>query len=859
MKKNFEFTQDYLDSVTYSALLASFDNSSNIKGDNLFLWVFKYLNQFNFNEFFWKYLWINDTSIVSSYFENIYWNNFSFTFDNSSQVLKFEKNLQISLNNLQKEWIQKVDYLSLLYIATDNLSDDFEQYLFENDIDLDFIKEKIENLIYNTNVTKIWAIVLFEILSKTFDLLNLDPSKLQMMIDAQTQDKKLLDDIIAWVTNPDEDWDEDDAWNTQISSKVKQDDKKLTVEYFGTDLTKEAKDWLLDPVIWRDKEVDSLIYTLLRKTKNNPLLIWEAWVGKTAIIEWFAQRIVSWDVPERLLWKKVYMVDMGSLLAWTKYRWEFEARFKSILDEAADPVNNIILFIDELHTIIGAWNSEWSADAANMIKPMLSRGKIQLIWATTFDEYQKHIEKDAALKRRFQEIMVEEPIREDAIKILLWIREKFEQYHGVNISDEAIDFAIDYSIRYILNKHLPDKAIDLIDEACARKSTLSEKLKNNDDYKKLEKQLEDIQKSMEKAIQEQDYFIAAELKEKEDSIKQNLKTLRTKNNLPKHLRPDVLSDDIWEVLADKLWVPLDKITKSEISKLKDIDKLLKSKILWQDDTVDQIVKAVRRNRLSVVKRNRPIASFVFLWPSWVGKTYLAKLLAQEFFWDEKSLIRVDMSEFGEKHNVSRLIGSAPGYVWYDEWGQLTEAVRRKPYSIVLFDEIEKAAPDVLNILLQILDEWHLKDNKWRLIDFKNTIIILTSNIWSEEFGKKVAKIWFETLSNKKAEEEKFDDTKQRVLDQVKDYLLPEIINRFDGMIVFRPLSKKVLSNIFKTKLEEFFSHWKQKQWIKLPKYTDKKISEIIEKIYEPQYGARPLERYIYDEIEPALIEQVLKL
>jgi len=436
------------------------------------------------------------------------------------------------------------------------------------------------------------------------------------------------------------------------------------------------------------------------------------------------------------------MLDMGSLVAGTKYRGEFEARLKAIIEESVDPMNNIILFIDEIHTIIGAGNAEGSADAANMLKPMLARGKLQLIGATTFDEYQKHIEKDAALKRRFQELTIDEPTEEVAIAILQGLKERFEDYHGVNISDAAIMKAVTYSIRYMMNKHLPDKAIDIIDEACARLSTLQSKLQSNNEWTQVEQRILKIQKDIEQSIEKQDYFKAAELKEEEEELKKKMKGMRQQHALPKHLRPTVEVDNIGQVLADKMGIPVDQVTESEMHKLARLDKDLKLLIHGQDEAVDAVVKAIRRNRLSAVQQRKPIGSFLFLGASGVGKTYLAKLLAKEFFGSDKSLIRVDMSEFMERHSSSKLIGAAPGYVGYEEGGVLTEQVRRKPYSVVLFDEIEKAAPDVLNMMLQIMDEGHLKDNKGRWIDFKNTIIIMTSNIGSDEFGKKQSTIGF---------------------------------------------------------------------------------------------------------------------
>lgn len=463
------------------------------------------------------------------------------------------------------------------------------------------------------------------------------------------------------------------------------------------------------------------------------------------------------------------------------------------------------------------------------------------------------------MKRRFQEVIVEEPTDVESLEILKWLRDKFEEYHGVNIPDEAIERSVKLSTRYILNKYLPDKAIDLLDEACARQSTLSEKLKSNDEYKDAKKKLEQIQTKIEKAILDQDYFAAAELKDEEEQYKHKLKNMRSKNTLPRDMRPSITGFDIWVVLADKMWIPESKVNETEIQKLKNLDMHIKSKVFGQDEAVEKVVSSLRRNRLSVVKKNKPIASYLFLGPSWVGKTYLAKILAKEFFGDEKALIRVDMSEFMEKYSVSKLIGSAPGYVGYDEGWMLTEQVRRRPYSVVLFDEIEKASPDVLNVLLQIMDEWHLKDNKGRWIDFKNTIVILTSNIASEEFGKKVTKIWFATGDERKAVDAHFDSVKEKVMEQVKEKLAPELMNRLDYIVVYKPLDKETLSVIFNDKLNQFLDQWKESKEhdVKLPNFTKSKIRGIIDDIYDPEYGARPLERYIYENIEPELVEQIM--
>ena len=652
--------------------------------------------------------------------------------------------------------------------------------------------------------------------------------------------------------------DGNDEWSKISSSSASEgEEKKLTIEYFGTDITDLANKGKLDPVIWRDKEIQQTVYTLLRKTKNNPLLIWEAGVGKTAIVEGLAQKIIENDVPERLRNKRIFSLDIWSLVAWTKYRWEFEARFKSILEEAIDPLNGIILFVDELHTIIWAWNTEGWADASNMLKPFLARWSLQLIGSTTFDEYQKHIEKDSALKRRFQEINVEEPSRDQAIQILYGIKDKMEEHHGVNILDETIDSCVDLSIRYLMNRYLPDKAIDLLDEACARQSTLTEKLKNDDQYTDIKNELESVQWKIEKAILNQDYFKAAEYKEKEEQLKQRLSELRWKNTLPKHLRKNVEPENIGEVLSYKLWIPAESINASEVKKLKEIDRILKDKVYWQDEAVDAVVKAIRRNRLSVIDRTRPISSFLFLGPSGVGKTYIAQLLASEYFEDSKALIRVDMSEYMERNSSSKLIWSAPWYVGHEEWGMLTEQVKRKPYAVVLFDEIEKASQDVLNVLLQILDEGQLKDSKWKIIDFKNTIIILTSNIGSEEFSKKVPQIWFWPQWESK-EKKDFEFTKEKVMEKLKDQISPELLNRIDYSIVFRPLSRNTLIDIFKKEYKEFADQWRQKKDIHPPKYSNKKIEKIVDEVQDPAYGARPIKRYIYENIEPEIINDLLE-
>jgi ATP-dependent Clp protease ATP-binding subunit ClpC len=599
-----------------------------------------------------------------------------------------------------------------------------------------------------------------------------------------------------------------------------------------------------------------VIYTLLRKTKNNPLLIGEPGVGKTAIVEGLAQRIIAGTVPDKLKGKRIFLLDMGTLVAGTKYRGEFESRMKAILEEAIDPTNNIILFIDELHTIIGAGGQDHN-DAAQMLKPLLSRGKIKLIGATTFDEYQKVIEKDAALKRRFQEVVVNEPDNETTRQIIIGLKQTYEDFHGVQILDEAIDAAISLSKRYILNKQLPDKALDILDEACARESTMQEKLDNDDVYKTTEQKIKKVETQIEKAIDAQDYFAAAELKEQEEKLKKELQNIRSHKNIPTHLRSEIDAKDIGNVLAEKTGIPVNIVNEDEISKLKRLDGTLKESIIGQDEAVDAVVRTLTRSRLSMIEKKKPIGSFLFLGPSGVGKTYLAKLIARDYFGDENAMIRFDMSEFMEKFSVSKLIGSPAGYVGFEEGGGLTEAVRRKPYSVVLFDEIEKASPDVLNILLQILDEGQLKDSKGRMIDFKSTIIVMTSNIGSEEFSKKQVHIGFSTGSEQEIEDKGFDQIKERIMDQLKSHLSPELINRIDYKVIFRPLSKGSLTDIFNKQLHNFLEIWKTNDAVKLPTFTSKQIGEIIDKIYDPQYGARPVERYIQNDIEGDLISMVL--
>ena len=863
-----DYLPDGIVALENAQRIAIAQNQNAINFDHIFWWSYGVIREDKNFPTFSSIVWFNNAKKLDEYYmqwiQNIVKNRKDIPDEHRMRIQKVV--LDEIVKNLNQRHYTRPDFCFLFCTSFLNLSNGNQAIwlLIDDNINVKMCMENCEKLVNNPIARRSGVFAFLQILSKIFKDISLDPSKVQTMININDN----LNELEAFlkendVSNPEnsvesEIWqDYDQNIDANWTATKKKEEKKLNIEYFGTDLTRECKNGFIDPIIWREKEINQVIYTLLRKTKNNPLLIWEPGVGKTAIVEWLAQRINEWKVPDKLKGKRLFLLDMGTLVAGTKYRGEFEARMKSILDEAVDPSNNIILFIDEVHTIIGAGGQDHN-DAAQMLKPMLSRWKIKLIGATTFDEYQKVIEKDAALKRRFQEVVVNEPDNESTQLIIEWLKKTYEDFHGVQISPDAISAAINLSKRYILNKHLPDKALDILDEACARKSTMQEKLEVNDDYQKAEKEIESIQKKITKAIENQDYFTAADLKEKEENLKQKLQSIRNKSTIPTHLRSMIDAKDIGNVLAEKTWIPVNIVNEDEITKLKRLKGTLKESIIGQDEAVDAVVKTLTRSRLSMVDKKKPIGSFLFLGPSGVGKTYLAKLIAKDYFGDESAMIRFDMSEFMEKFSVSKLIWSPAGYVGFEEWGGLTEAVRRKPYSVILFDEIEKASPDVLNILLQILDEWQLKDSKWRLIDFKSTIIIMTSNIGSEEFSKKQVSIGFSTGTEKEMNEKDFDLVKERVIDQLKTSLTPELLNRIDHKVVFRPLSKDDLKAIFNMQLATFLDAWKWKEWIKLPKFTAKQVKDIIEKIYDPQYGARPVERYIQNDIEWELINSVLE-
>ncbi|MEH2461874.1 ATP-dependent Clp protease ATP-binding subunit [Nostoc sp.] len=629
--------------------------------------------------------------------------------------------------------------------------------------------------------------------------------------------------------------------------------KTPTLDEFGSNLTQMAMDNKLDPVVGRAKEIERVIQILGRRTKNNPVLIGEPGVGKTAIAEGLASRIAAKDIPDILEDKRVVTLDIGLLVAGTKYRGEFEERLKKIMDEIRS-AGNVILVIDEVHTLIGAGAAEGAIDAANILKPALARGELQCIGATTLDEYRKHIERDAALERRFQPVMVGEPTVDETIEILYGLRERYEQHHKLKISDEALVAAAKLSDRYISDRFLPDKAIDLVDEAGSRVRLINSQLPPA--AKELDKELRQILKEKDDAVRSQDFDKAGELRDREMEIKAEIRAIaQSKTNATgtEGDEPVVTEEDIAHIVASWTGVPVNKLTESESEKLLHMEDTLHQRLIGQDEAVRAVSRAIRRARVGLKNPNRPIASFVFSGPTGVGKTELAKSLAAYFFGSEEAMIRLDMSEYMERHTVSKLIGSPPGYVGYNEGGQLTEAVRRRPYTVVLFDEIEKAHPDVFNMLLQILEDGRLTDAKGRTVDFKNTLLILTSNIGSKVIEKGGSGIGFEFSED--ASESTYNRIRSLVNEELKQYFRPEFLNRLDEIIVFRQLSKPEVTQIAEIMLKEVFGRLTEKG-ITL-EVTDRFKDRLITEGYSPSYGARPLRRAIMRLLEDSLAEEIL--
>ncbi len=634
-----------------------------------------------------------------------------------------------------------------------------------------------------------------------------------------------------------------------------QQSKTPALDYFTIDVTEEAREGKLEPVIGRSKEVERMIHILNRKTKNNPVLTGEPGVGKTAIVEALAQKIVQEEVPQTLMDKRILALDMASLVAGTKYRGEFESRIKQVVDEAMQSENEIILFVDELHTLIGAGSAEGSLDAANILKPALGRGKIQMIGATTTKEYRKYVEKDAALERRLQPITVEEPSETDATAILMGLRKHFEEYHNLAVEDAAIEAAVKLSKRYVADRFLPDKAIDVLDEAMAKKSVGSES-GDIKQLKKLKEKLAKLVRDKEQAVASQDYATAGKIREQELTIGEKIKEFKSKKNFPRELRPVVTADDIAAVVAGITGVPVDKMAKGDAANLLLLEKTLGASVIGQDEAISSISRSIRRSRAGIANPNRPIGSFLFLGPTGVGKTSLVKVLAKEVFGREDALVKIDMSEFMERHNVSRLTGTTAGYVGYEEGGQLTEMVHKKPYSVVLFDEIEKAHTEAFNILLQILEDGYLTDGKGKKIDFRNTIVVMTSNLGSEEFTAKAGKIGFNLTENElEAQERDFDRTKDAVLEQLQKSFRPELVNRIDSIVVFRPLNKKDIEAIVKLEVAQLAERLSTK---KIALDVSKKAIEWLAKhSYKPEYGAREVRRTVQTQLEDPITERIL--
>ncbi len=635
---------------------------------------------------------------------------------------------------------------------------------------------------------------------------------------------------------------------------AKDDGKTKTLKEYTRDLTADARDGKLDPVIGRDEEIQRVIQILSRRTKNNPCLIGEPGVGKTAIAEGLARKIVMGDVPDNLLDKRLLSLDLSGMVAGTKYRGEFEERIKKVMEEVRK-AGNIILFIDELHTIVGAGSAEGAVDAANIIKPALGRGELQVIGATTLNEYRKYIEKDAALERRFQPVQVNEPTQEASLEILKGLRPKYEAHHKLKITDEALEAAVTLSARYISDRFLPDKAIDLMDEAASRVRMESEEI--SPELKSLEEKIAALAKDKAAAIEAQDYEKAAQLRDIEKDYREQVELEREKRHKDNAEHRPVTAEDIAAVVAGWTGIPVTRLTEDESTRLLHMEDILHERVVGQDEAVEAVARAIRRGRVGLKDPKRPIGSFLFLGPTGVGKTELCKSLAEAMFGDENAMIRIDMSEYMERHTVSRLIGSPPGYVGHEEGGQLTEKVRRKPYSVVLFDEIEKAHEDVWNILLQILDDGRITDSQGRTVDFKNTVIVMTSNIGAKALTAVGTKLGFKQDEEGGDEngEKAFRQAKETVMAELRQTFRPEFLNRIDDIIVFRALGQKDIEEVARRMLKTVSARM-ETMGIHLDASEDA-VAELAREGFDPKYGARPLRRAIQNKVEDAVAERML--
>mgnify|MGYP003371737710 CR=1 FL=1 len=676
-----------------------------------------------------------------------------------------------------------------------------------------------------------------------------DSVAVRIMMDLNIDPRKLYNEIIKVINE-----DGTDSNMQRITDKSEGSfNSTPTLNQFGSDLTKSAREGKLDPVIGRKTEIDRVTQILSRRTKNNPCLIGEPGVGKTAVVEGLAEKIVADDVPEMLKNKRVVSLDISGMVAGAKYRGDFEERIKKCLSEVRK-AGDVILFIDEIHTIVGAGSAEGAVDAANILKPLLARGEVQVIGATTLNEYRKYIEKDSALERRFSPVTVGEPSEDETIQILQGLRDKYEAHHNVKITEEAIKSAVELSVRYINDRFLPDKAIDLIDEAASRVKMRTYTMP--DSLKDIEEKIESLDREKEEAIRVQDFEKAATLRDKEKAEKEKLekekKKWQSKNS--KNIM-NLTAEDIAEVIASWTGIPVNKITQDENEKLKHLEETLHKRVIGQNEAVEAVSKAIRRGRVGLKDPNRPIGSFLFLGPTGVGKTELSKALSEALFGNEDSMIRIDMSEYMESHSVAKLIGSPPGYVGYDEGGQLTEKIRRKPYSVILFDEIEKAHPDVMNMLLQILDDGRLTDATGRTVNFKNTVIIMTSNVGARMITDKTTLGFSKSEDNKDGQEKEYENIKKDVMSELKKQFRPEFINRIDDIIVFHKLTKEDIDKIIEIMLKQVQERLiKQEYNVEI----DNSVKDLVaKKGIDTNYGARPLKRAIQSNVEDKIAEAIL--
>ena len=677
-----------------------------------------------------------------------------------------------------------------------------------------------------------------------------DSVAVRIMMDLNVDPRKLYNEIVK-VLN--EDISDSNLNRSSDSKNSGSFNSTPTLNQFGSDLTKSAREGKLDPVIGRRTEIDRVTQILSRRTKNNPCLIGEPGVGKTAVVEGLAEKIVADDVPEMLKNKRVVTLDISGMVAGAKYRGDFEERIKKCLAEVKK-AGDVILFIDEIHTIVGAGSAEGAVDAANILKPLLARGEVQVIGATTLNEYRKYIEKDSALERRFSPVLVGEPTEEETIKILDGLRDKYEAHHNVKITEGAIKAAVELSIRYINDRFLPDKAIDLMDEAASRVKMRTYTMP--DSIKKIEEKIEELDREKEEAIRVQDFEKAATLRDSEKEQKEKLE--KEKKKWQSKNSKNILSlteEDIAEVIASWTGIPVNKITQDENEKLRNLEETLHKRVIGQNEAVEAVSKAIRRGRVGLKDPNRPIGSFLFLGPTGVGKTELSKALAETLFGNEDAMIRVDMSEYMEPHSVAKLIGSPPGYVGYDEGGQLTEKIRRKPYSVILFDEIEKAHPDVMNMLLQILDDGRLTDATGRTVNFKNTVIIMTSNIGARLITDKNVLGFSNDMKDKEGKEKEYENIKKDVMSELKKQFRPEFINRIDDIIVFHKLTDEDISKIIEIMLKQVQTRLKEQEYNVEIDESVKKL--VAKKGVDTNYGARPLKRAIQGLVEDKIAEAIL--